>query len=115
MGRAIWLVVGTPCQMVSGVGMVTRLPAAVPLQNLLGPGRFIWFVAIEGGGVIGAVRVPLVAYACAEAAALDRAGNPAPDLCIGPGARYCPTAGVPCRVRRVACPATIDGVSGGGR
>ncbi len=101
--------------MVSGEGKVTRLPAAVPLQNLLGPGSLIWLVAAVVGGVIGAVRARLVASACAEAAALDRTGNPAPDLCIGPGARYCPTAAVPCRVRRVVCPATIDGVSGGGR
>ena len=107
--------IGTPCQMVSGEGMVTRLPAAVPLQNLLGPGSLIWLVAAVVGGVIGAVRARLVASACAEAAALDRAGTPGSAPRTGAGARYCPTASVPSCVRRVACPATIDGVSGGGR
>ena len=63
VGRAIWLVIGTPCQIVSGGGMVTRLPAAVPLQNLLGPGSLIWLVAAVVGGVIGAVRARLVASA----------------------------------------------------
>ena len=67
LGSDIWLVVGIPCQITSGLGRVTRRAAAVPLQNRPGPGRRIWPVATVAGGLCGAVRTCLVASLSAAA------------------------------------------------
>ncbi len=109
MINAIWLLGG--CESSGQTGALIGTLAGAGIGQLAGGSTESTLIgAAVGGGVIGAVRARLVASTCAEAAALDRAGAPGSAPRTGPGARYCPTASVPCCVRRVAWPATSSGI-----